>query len=299
MKKLTVILLITTMVLGLTACGGTSDKGKTVTETQTQSTESADDINTQIKELSDKENAIISAHQDLWDTVFNSIDKKEAESSTEQNYGAFLETQLDKIKDQFSDEDLDKLNKDIEEIKKIEDQMADLVEQVGTEDAENTSSADTTSTSVFPALEAKDLDGNDVDSSIFSQNAVTVVNFWFNACSPCVEELPELNKLNEELKAKGGQVIGINTDSLDGDEDGIAEAKSILEKQGATYTNLSLDSDSEAGKYATNIMAFPTTVLVDRSGNIVGDPIMGGITSDQVYKQVTDRIDQILANDKK
>lgn len=298
MKKLTVMLLITAMVLGLTACGGASDKGTTVTETQTRSTENADDINTQINELVDKENAIIAEHQDLWDTVFNNIDKDEAKNSTETNYGAFLETQLDKIKDQFSDEDLDKLNKDIEEIKKIEDQMADLATQMGTEDAGNTGSADTTSTSVFPSFEAKDLDGNDVDSSIFSQNAVTVVNFWFNGCSPCVEELPELNKLNEELKAKGGQVIGVNTDSLDGNEDGIAEAKSILKQQGATYTNLALDSDSEAGKYATNIMAFPTTVLVDRNGNIVGDPIMGGITSDEVYKQVTDRIDQILAKDK-
>lgn len=297
MKKLTVMLLITTMLLGVTACGGNTDNGATVTETQTQSTENADDINTQINELIDKENAIIEEHQDLWDTVFNSIDKDEAKNSTETNYGAFLETQLDKIKDQFSDEELDKLNKDIEKIKKIEDQMADLAAQMGTEDSGDTS--DATSTSTFPAFQAKDLDGNDVDSSIFSQNAVTVVNFWFNACSPCVEELPELNKLNEELKAKGGQVIGINTDSLDGDEDGIAEAKSILEKQGATYTNLSLDSDSEAGKYATNIMAFPTTVLVDRSGNIIGDPIMGGITSDEVYKQVTDRIDQILAKDKR
>ena len=153
-------------------------------------------------------------------------------------------------------------------------------------------------TSVFPSFQAKDLDGNKVDSSIFSQNAVTVVNFWFNGCTPCVEELPALNKLNEELKAKGGQVIGVNTDSLDGNKEGIAEAKSILKKQGADYTNLSLNSDSEAGKYATNIMAFPTTVLVDRNGNIVGDPIMGGITSDEVYKKVTAAIDQILEKDK-
>ena len=296
MKKLTVMLLITTMILGLTACGNTSDKGNTVTETQTQSAGNTDDINAKLKELSDKENAVITEHQELWDKVFNNIDKDEASSSTEQNYGVFLGTQLDKVKDQFSDEELEKLNKDVEEIKNIEDQMADLMEQMGTEDSSSTS--DATDTSVFPSFQAKDLDGNEVDSSIFSQNAVTVVNFWFNACTPCVEELPVLNKLNEELKAKGGQVIGVNTDSLDGDEDGIAEAKSILEKQGATYTNISLDSDSEAGKYATNIMAFPTTVLVDRNGNIIGDPIMGGITSDEVYKKVTTAIDQILENDK-
>ena len=296
MKKLTVILLITTMILGLTACGNTSDKGSTVTETQTQSTGNTDDINAKLKEFSDKENAVIMEHQELWDKVFNNIDKDEASSSTEQNYGVFLGTQLDKVKDQFSDEELEKLNKDVEEIKNIEDQMADLMEQMETEDSSSTS--DAADTSVFPSFQAKDLDGNEVDSSIFSQNAVTVVNFWFNACTPCVEELPVLNKLNEELKEKGGQVIGVNTDSLDGNEDGIAEAKSILEKQGATYTNLSLDSDSEAGKYATNIMAFPTTVLVDRNGNIIGDPIMGGITSDEVYKKVTTAIDQILENDK-
>ena len=296
MKKLTVMLLITTMILGLTACGNTSDKGNTVTETQTQSAGNTDDINAKLKELSDKENAVITEHQELWDKVFNNIDKDEASSSTEQNYGVFLGTQLDKVKDQFSDVELEKLNKDVEEIKNIEDQMADLMEQMETEDSSSTS--DAADTSVFPSFQAKDLDGNEVDSSIFSQNAVTVVNFWFNACTPCVEELPVLNKLNEELKAKGGQVIGVNTDSLDGNEDGIAEAKSILEKQGATYTNISLDSDSEAGKYATNIMAFPTTVLVDRNGNIIGDPIMGGITSDEVYKKVTTAIDQILENDK-
>lgn len=98
-------------------------------------------------------------------------------------------------------------------------------------------------------------------------------------------------------RQRAGQVIGVNTDSLDGNKEGIAEAKST-KKQGADYTNISLDSDSEAGKYATNIMAFPTTVLVDRNGNIVGDPIMGGITSDEVYKKVTAAIDQILEKDK-
>lgn len=200
------------------------------------------------------------------------------------------------MKDQFSEADLKKLDKDIEEIKKIEDQVTELTAQMGTENSGAQSA--NAETSVFPSFQAKDLDGNKVDSSIFSQNAVTVVNFWFNGCTPCVEELPALNKLNEELKAKGGQVIGVNTDSLDGNKEGIAEAKSILKKQGADYTNLSLDSDSEVGKYATNIMAFPTTVLVDRNGNIVGDPIMGGITSDEVYKKVTAAIDQILEKDK-
>ena len=276
MKKLTVMLLVMTLVFGLAACGNASEKGSNVTETQAQSAEDTGAGNAELNKLYEKENAIIAKHQELWNTV--------------------LETQLDHVKDQFSEADLKKLDKDIEEIKKIEDQVTELTAQMGTENSGAQSA--NAETSVFPSFQAKDLDGNKVDSSIFSQNAVTVVNFWFNGCTPCVEELPALNKLNEELKAKGGQVIGVNTDSLDGNKEGIAEAKSILKKQGADYTNLSLDSDSEAGKYATNIMAFPTTVLVDRNGNIVGDPIMGGITSDEVYKKVTAAIDQILEKDK-
>jgi len=296
MKKLTVMLLVMTLVFGLAACGNASEKGSNVTETQAQSAEDTGAGNAELNKLYEKENAIIAKHQELWNTVFNNIDKDKAADAGEQNYGTFLETQLDHVKDQFSEADLKKLDKDIEEIKKIEDQVTELTAQMGTENSGAQSA--NAETSVFPSFQAKDLDGNKVDSSIFSQNAVTVVNFWFNGCTPCVEELPAFNKLNEELKAKGGQVIGVNTDSLDGNKEGIAEAKSILKKQGADYTNLSLDSDSEAGKYATNIMAFPTTVLVDRNGNIVGDPIMGGITSDEVYKKVTAAIDQILEKDK-
>ena len=288
MKKLTVALLIATMLLGMTACGSSANQSASATETQTQTTMSEDEINARMNDLANQENDIIAEHQDLWNTVFNSMDKEEAKNSTENNYGKFLETQLDKIKDQFSDEDLQTLNQDIEKIKKIEDQMAELVAQESTQETDSSSASTGESTGKFPDFSAKDLDGNAVDSSIFSQNAVTVVNFWFNACSPCVEELPALNKLNEELKDKGGQVIGVN-----------ADAKGILKKQGANYVNLALDSDSEAGQYTSNIMAFPTTVLVDRSGNIIGDPILGGINNDDVYDQVMKTIDEIIAKDQK
>ena len=57
-----------------------------------------------------------------------------------------------------------------------------------------------------------------------------------------------------------GEVVGINTDTLDNNEAGIKEAKEILKAQGASYKNLTFDSNSTVGKYAGNIMAFPTTV---------------------------------------
>ncbi len=57
----------------------------------------------------------------------------------------------------------------------------------------------------FPSFEGKDLDGNTVKSDeLFSANAVTVVNFWFTTCNPCVGELSELDALNKELAEKGG-----------------------------------------------------------------------------------------------
>ena len=93
----------------------------------------------------------------------------------------------------------------------------------------------------FPAFEGKDLDGNPVKSDeLFSANAVTVVNFWFTTCKPCVGELGDLEALNKSLAEKGGTVVGINAFTLDGDETAIAEAKAVLAKKGATYRNLHL-----------------------------------------------------------
>ena len=132
----------------------------------------------------------------------------------------------------------------------------------------------------FPAFTGKDLDGNDVDNSIFSQNAVTVVNFWFSGCKPCVAELGELNALNETLKKQGGAVIGINVDTLDGNADAISTAKSLLESKGASYQNIYFPSDSAAGDFAGDIMAFPTTYVIDRSGAIVGEAMLGGIDNE-------------------
>ena len=150
----------------------------------------------------------------------------------------------------------------------------------------------------FPTFEGKDLDGNTVKSDeLFSANAVTVVNFWFTTCNPCVGELSELDALNKELAKKGGSLIGVNTFTLDGDEAAISEAKDVLAKKGVTYQNVYFASDGEAGKFTTNIFAYPTTYVVDRNGNIVGDPIVGAITEKKQAETLQKLIDQALAAD--
>ena len=160
------------------------------------------------------------------------------------------------------------------------------------------SKTDDSSLPKFPAFEGKDLDGNTVKSSdLFSGNAVTVVNFWFTTCGPCVGELGDLDALNKELSGKGGALIGINAFTLDGNEAAISDAKDVLTQSGATYQNVYFDSGSEAGKFVESIYAYPTTYVVNRSGRIVGDPIVGAITSKTQTDALQAQIDKALAAD--
>lgn len=188
------------------------------------------------------------------------------------------------------------LTDDMETIRKIEEQITELEQGTTAADPtapENNSEAD----SPFRNFSGQDFDGNSVDESLFSANAVTVVNFWFTGCKPCVAELSMLNELNNTLKAMGGEVIGINTETFDGNEAAMKEAAAVLESQGAKYRNISIDSASDAGKYASDIMAFPTTILVDRNGNIVGDPILGGIDNQDNYDSLMQQIQSVIDAD--
>ena len=167
-----------------------------------------------------------------------------------------------------------------------------------TDSGSTSKTMDDSSLPKFPAFEGKDLDGNTVKSSdLFSGNAVTVVNFWFTTCGPCVGELGDLDALNKELSGKGGALIGINAFTLDGNEAAISDAKDVLTQSGATYQNVYFDSGSEAGKFVESIYAYPTTYVVNRSGRIVGDPIVGAITSKTQADALQAQINKALAAD--
>ena len=93
----------------------------------------------------------------------------------------------------------------------------------------------------------------------------------------------------------GGQVVGVNSFTLDGKKDEVADAKDVLSKKGVTYKNIWFKSDSEAGKFTSNLYSFPTTYVIDQNGNIVGEPIMGGINSAEQREALDKLIDQALA----
>ncbi len=226
---------------------------------------------------------------------FGLMNKNAAGESLSENYADVLAGTVESNKDSFTEEEYDTLCKDIETIRGIEEELAAIEKEIAEADSANGGSSESDeSISLFQDFTGKDLDGNDVDESVFKNNKVTVVNFWFSGCKPCVEELSKLNELNETIKTMGGEVVGINTDTLDDNQDGIKEAQEILKAQGASYKNLTFDSNSTVGKYAGSIMAFPTTVLVDKDGNIVGEPFMGGINDQSNYDQLMEQIQAVI-----
>ena len=292
MKKLTALLLATLMVLSLAACGAKGDS-KTENSGDTAQTEEAAATH---KSLMDRENEILSENTELWEKVFLAADKGMAMIEDGKNYGDFLLDTIESAKDQFSDEEYALLKKSAQEISEIENKLTELEKQHPEILNEGTDANG--DVQKFPSFEGKDLDGNEVKSDeLFSANAVTVVNFWFTTCSPCVGELGELDALNKELADKGGALIGVNAFTLDGDETAIAEAKEVLAKKGAAYQNVYFDSSSPAGAFTANIFAFPTTYVVDRNGNIVGEPIVGAITEKNQAETLQSLIDQAIAAD--
>ena len=314
-KKILALMLGAMMLLSLAACGAKdNDKQADMSgdgSAMTGEPKTAEEALALHKELLERENALLSENAELWEKVFMEADKGMAMIEDGKNYGDFLLKTIEDAKEEFSDEEYEWLKESATEISNIENKLTELEEKypeimqksmdgdMSVPAGSDTSTPpDDGSMQKFPAFEGKDLDGNTVKSDeLFSGNAVTVVNFWFTTCNPCVGELAELDALNKELAEKGGSLIGVNTFTLDGDETAISEAKDVLAKKGATYQNVYFDSDGEAGKFTTNIFAYPTTYVVDRSGNIVGEPIVGAITEKKQAETLQKLIDQALAAD--
>ena len=291
MKKNWIVTLTACMVfsLSLSGCGTATNSASQTTSSESSS--EAEISGKSEQDLLEEENNILEKNKDLWEKVFASMDKNITDDMLNSNYGDVLIASIENAKDQFSDKEYEMLMSDAEQIRKIEDEMATLPI-----DSDN-ESTNTATDSSFPQFEGNDLDKNKVDSSIFSENAVTVVNFWFNDCKPCVEELSEMNALNDRIKEQGGEVIGVNVGTLDGNEENIATAKQILETKGAKYRNIYFDSNSDAGKFALGVTAFPTTYVIDRNGNIVGEALLGGIDNDDNLNTLQNTIDEVLAKD--
>lgn len=316
-KRILTLLTAALLVLSLAACGTGKDSKKDDSGKKTEiaallaaEPATADEAAELHQKLMEQENAILSQNSALWEKVFLSANKNTTMIEDGGNYGDFLLKTIEGAKDQFKSDELKLLNEGAELIREIEGKLTILEQKFPgcgnkpsdgdmSVPAENGKPIEKSNLTKFPAFDGKDLAGNEVKSStLFGENTVTVVNFWFTTCSPCVGELAELEALNKQLAEKGGAVVGINSFTLDGDKAAIAEAKDILTKKGVSYKNIWFDSKSEAGEFTSGLYSYPTTYVVDKNGNIVGEPIVGAITGQKQAQTLQKLIDQAIANSK-
>ncbi len=289
LSKIAALFMVPVLALCLVACsapGGNASESASsdpkIAELTAQKPANADEAAELYAKLMQKENEIFSSDNALWEKVFNAANKDSAMIEDGSNYGDFLLKTIDGAKDEFTADELKTLKAGAQQIKEIEDKLESLEkefpgcgstpsagESVDASTAGMTAGANASNEATkFPSFTGKDLDGNDVNSDeLFSKNKVTVMNFWFTTCKPCVGELGDLEKLNQELA-----------------------------KKGVTYKNIWFKSDSEAGKFTSNLFSFPTTYVIDQNGNIVGEPIVGAISSAEQRAALNKLIDQAIAN---
>ena len=316
-KILIVVLLVSVLAISLIACS-TSKNNKdekqsidsSISTLMATEPNSADEASKLHNQLMEKENEILSTDKALWEKVFMASNKDNPMIEDGTNYGDFLLSTVEGSKSDFSADEYKILKAAAEQIKEIEGKLTILEQKYpgcgkkpSSGECVDAASAgmagDASKLMKFPSFNGKDLDGNDVNSSdLFSGNTVTVVNFWFTSCKPCVSELADFEALNKELAAKGGGVVGINSFTLDGNKKEISEAKDILSKKGATYKIIWFDTNCEAGKFTSGLYSYPTTYVVDKNGNIVGQPIVGAITSPEQAAKLNKLIDTAIANSK-
>ena len=131
-------------------------------------------------------------------------------------------------------------------------------------------------------FETVDVNGAPVKTlDIFKENEITMVNIWASWCGPCVGEIPELEEMNGRLKEKNCAIIGVLTDGSD--PEGLKDGLEIMKENGVTYTNIVYTQEMDD---LLHVQAVPTTIFVDREGNILGKPIIGAAVNQ--YEPVID-----------
>lgn len=204
------------------------------------------------------------------DTITGCDNHEELGTSSDSKFKYYLSTNSKAEKD-LTDE-IENIKTTLDEMMPFNGQSAFEQPQTATSDADNVGTFETT-----------DIDGNTYTEKVFSDYDLTLVNAFTTWCSPCVNEMPELEKLYQEMKDQGVGVVGMVLDSVSEDgtpDDSIVQKAQLLkEKTGVTYPLLIPDKVFLNGRIS-GLQSFPESFFVDKDGNIVSDPIMGSNTFD-------------------
>ena len=126
-------------------------------------------------------------------------------------------------------------------------------------------------------LQTKDIHGKEFSSKDFANYDLTMVNVFATWCTACIQEIPDLVEVQKEMQAKGVNIIGIVTDTVDDtgeNREALEKAKLIQEKTKANYSFLMPDKTNFNGRL-NGIQALPETFFVDKNGQIVGETYSG------------------------
>ncbi|WP_297280835.1 TlpA disulfide reductase family protein [uncultured Anaerococcus sp.] len=166
------------------------------------------------------------------------------------------------------------------------------------EDSKTETSDEKTSDKKLPEFTAKDQDGNPFSNEDISKNDATVINLWFTGCSACIEEMDELNDLADELKKEDGvDFVSMCTD-VNYDESTKESYDRIIKDKNPTYKALAVDYEGEMKEYLEGIFVYPTTIVVDKNGNIIGDPVEGTLIQEEQKDKLKDNIDKAIESSK-
>ncbi len=144
---------------------------------------------------------------------------------------------------------------------------------------------------------AKTIDNKNVTQAVFQDADLTMVNIWGTFCPPCINEMPDLGKLNSSYKKGQFQVVGIVIDAVN--RKGIAvpktveAAKKIVQTTKADYLHIVPDEKLLSGVLSA-VTVVPTTFFVNKKGEITGYAYTGS-RSFEDWKKI---VDELLANEK-
>ena len=151
---------------------------------------------------------------------------------------------------------------------------------------------------MLPNFTAKDQDGNPYSNEDIAKNDATVINLWFTGCSACIEEMDEVNELADELKKEDGvDFVSMCTD-VNYDESTKEAYERIIKDKKPTYKALAVDYEGDMKEYLEGIFVYPTTIVVDKNGNIIGDPIEGTLVSEDQQAKLKENIKMAIESSK-
>ena len=217
------------------------------------------------------------------DTITGCTEHKELGTSSDGKYKYYLSTNKDADADLLKD--VEGIEVTLTEMTPF--QMLSAFDQPQ-DTSDSTEAAEGTNVGKF---ETTGVDGKTYTQDIFSKYDLTMVNIFTTWCSPCVNEIPDLEKLYQEMKDKGVGVVGVTLDTVgsDGkqDEEAVKKAQVLQEKTKASYPFLIPDSGMMNGRL-NGISAFPETFFVDKNGNIVGETYSGSHSLDE-WKEIVEK----------